>query len=208
MKETADRREAWPALTLNEAPDAATTLHMWTQIVGKLRLARAPMINHWWQITLYLTTRGLTTSPMPDGARAFAVDFDLLDHLLRVTTSDGDDRQFALEPMPVAAFYDRLMSALDELNIHVPMLARPVEVVEAIPFAEDDKHASYDADWAQRFWRVMLASAQVMQRFRGRFVGKVSPVHFFWGACDLAVTRFRGVRLRAIPAACRTVRTG
>jgi Family of unknown function (DUF5996) len=184
---------AWPTLPpLQDWQDTCTTLHMWTQIVGKIRLARAPRINHWWGTTLYLTTRGLTTSPIPDGRRSYAIDFDFVDHALRVTTSDGTARSFSLQPMSVADFFRKTMGALHELGVEVEIFARPVEVVEAIPFEDDQQHASYDADAAQRFWRALVQVERVLTQFRARFIGKVSPVHFFWGAFDLAVTRFSG----------------
>ena len=184
---------AWPALLPLQAwQDTCTTLHMWTQVVGKVRLALAPSINHWWGTSLYVTTRGLTTSPIPDGRRSFAIDFDFLDHVLRIGTSDGTTRSFDLKPMPVAEFFERTMGALRELEIDVEIYTRPVEVVEAIPFEADNRHASYDADAVHCFWRALVQVDRVFSQFRARFIGKVSPVHFFWGAFDLAVTRFSG----------------
>ncbi len=182
---------AWPALpALHDWQDTCTTLHMWSQIVGKVRLE--PQVNHWWGVTLYTTTRGLTTSPIPHGKRSFAIDFDFVDHMLRITTSDGKGRSFGLTPMSVADFYRKTMSALHELDLDVAIFTRPVEVAEAIPFEADDQHASYDAEAAHRFWRALVQVDRVFSDFRARFIGKVSPVHFFWGAFDMAVTRFSG----------------
>ncbi|GLZ11522.1 hypothetical protein Acsp04_17570 [Actinomadura sp. NBRC 104425] len=170
------------------------TLHMWTQIVGKIRLAHAPMVNHWWQAPLYVTPRGLSTSAVPCGHGAFDIEFDFLAHRLHVRTSDGGDRQVALEPKPVARFYTEVMRSLDELGVPTRIRARPNEVEPAIPFAEDERHASYDPHAAQLFWRQLLQAHRVISRFRSRFIGKVSPVHVFWGALDLACTRFSGRR--------------
>ena len=184
---------AWPVLPpLEDWQDTRTTVHMWTQVVGKVRLELAPWLNHSWGSTLYVTTRGLTTSPIPEQGRSFAIDFDFLDHALRITTSGGDERSFALEPMSVAEFYAKTMSALRELDIKVRILARPVEVAEAIPFEEDHEHKSYDPQRVQLFWRALVQAERVFTEFRARFIGKVSPVHFFWGGFDLAVTRFSG----------------
>jgi hypothetical protein len=184
---------AWPQLPpLEDWKDTLATLHMWTQVVGKIRLELAPSINHSWGIALYVTTRGLTTSPIPQGGRTFAIDFDLLDHVLRITTSEGDARSFALEPMSVADFYAKTMSALRELDVEVRIFTRPVEVEEAIRFEDDHRHASYDLQPVQLFWRALVQAERVFTQFRARFIGKVSPVHFFWGGFDLAVTRFSG----------------
>jgi hypothetical protein len=160
--------------------------------VGKVRLALAPRVNHWWGVTLYTTTRGLTTSPIPHEGRTFAIDFDFVEHALRLTTSAGEERSFALGSMPVAEFYRQTMEALQAVGIEVRVLARPVEVVEAIPFATDRVHASYDAQAVHRFWLALVQVERVLSLFRARFLGKVSPVHLFWGALDLAVTRFSG----------------
>jgi hypothetical protein len=184
---------AWPLLPpLQDWQDTFTTLHMWAQVVGKIRLALAPRINHSWGSTLYVTTSGLTTSPIPEGRRSFAIDFDFLDHQLRITTSEGDARSFALEPMSVADFFAKTMTAIRELNVKVHIFTRPVEVVEAIRFEQDRKHASYDAKTANVYWRALVQTQRVLSEFRARFIGKVSPVHFFWGGFDLAVTRFSG----------------
>jgi hypothetical protein len=182
----------WPSLPLAEWQDTCATLHMWTQIVGKLRLARTPWVNHQWHVPLYVTARGLTTSPIPYGTSIFQVDFDFIDHRLRIETSAGTGRTIALAPRSVADFYDAVMTALRELDLHVRIRARPNEVERAIPFPEDHEHASYDAEHANRFWRVLVQSDRVLKAFRSRFIGKCSPVHFFWGGFDLAVTRFSG----------------
>lgn len=165
---------------------------MWTQIVGKVRMALAPPVNHWWHTTLYLSPRGLTTSLIPHGAGGLEIEFDFRAHRLTMETTGGQWLAVALEPKPVAQFYAETMAALKELGLDVDLLARPVEVEPAIPFADDYEHASYDPDAAERFWRLLLQSHRVFSRFRGRFVGKASPVHFFWGAFDLAATRFSG----------------
>ncbi len=184
--------EAWPSLPLSEWQDTFATLHMWTQIVGKTRLALSPMVNHWWNVTFYLTPRGLTTSPMPHGDRTFSVDFDFVDHALVVRTSDGGTDGLPLVPQSVADFYRDYRTLLRSLGLEVRIWPHPVEVERSVPFTEDREHASYDPVYAHRFWRVLAQTDPVMQRFRGRFLGKCSPVHFFWGACDLAVTRFSG----------------
>jgi hypothetical protein len=183
---------AWPPLPLAAWRDTCTTLHLWTQIVGKTRLALAPPQNHWWQVALYLTARGLTTSPMACGARTFSVDFDFLDHLLIVRTDEGATRALPLIPRPVAQFHAEYMAVLRALGLQVYIMGRPVEVETAIPFAQDNEHYAYDGDAALRWWRVLSQSHRVLERFRGGFVGKSSPVHFFWGSFDLAVTRFSG----------------
>ncbi len=187
-----DRSPVWPELTLSAWEDTRDTLQLWTQVVGKIRLALEPMINHWWQVPLYVSTRGLTTSLMHSGGRGLEIEFDFIDHVLNLRTSEGRLGTVALEARSVASFYRATMGALDELGIEVEILARPVELPEAIPFAEDERHHSYDAEAAQRFWMALLQSHRVMTQFRARFVGKVSPVHFFWGGADLAVTRFSG----------------
>jgi len=165
---------------------------MWIQIVGKIRLALAPKVNHSWGSTLYVTTSGLTTSPIPQGSRSFAIDFDFLHHLLRISTSEGDGRTLPLAPTSVADFFAKTMNALRELNVKVQIFTRPCEVVEAIRFEDDHRHASYDARAANRYWRALVQTQRVLAEFRARFIGKVSPVQFFWGGFDLAVTRFSG----------------
>jgi len=182
----------WPELPYAAWQDTALTLQLWTQIVGKIRLARTPWLNHAWHVTLYVTARGLTTSPIPDGARTFQIDFDFVDHVLWVRTSDGHFRQVVLKPMSVAEFYGDVMHALAGLGITVKINGKPNEIPDAIPFADDRVHASYDRDFANRFWRVLAASNEVFAQFRTGFLGKASPVHFFWGSFDLAVTRFSG----------------
>ncbi|HEY7876996.1 MAG TPA: DUF5996 family protein [Gemmatimonadaceae bacterium] len=184
--------DAWPVLPLDSWRDTYATLHMWTQIVGKTRLALAPMENHWWQIALYVTPRGLTTSAIPLGVRTFAVEFDFLDHQLYVRVSDRGTGAVPLVAQSVADFYGAYLGALQALGLAVKIRPVPVEVVTAIPFADDRQHASYDPDAATRCWRVMGQSDRVFKRFRGRFLGKQSPAHFFWGSFDLATTRFSG----------------
>lgn len=191
-----DRGGPWPALELHEWLATRDTLHMWLQIVGKVRLIQTPWINHSWHATFYVTSRGLTTSPIPHGAREFQIDLDLVDHRLAIAASDGRRGGFALEPQTVAAFYGRLMDELVRLDLPVRIVARPNEVPEAIPFAGDEVHRDYDPDAVNRFWRMLVQAERVMLQFRARFIGKCSPIHLFWGAMDLAVTRFSG---RAAP---------
>jgi Family of unknown function (DUF5996) len=186
------RQSAWPSLPLAEWKDTLDTLHRWTQMVGKTRLALAPPVNHSWHVTLYLTARGLTTSPMPYGAATLEVDFDFVDHNLLIRTSDGATRAIALVPRSVADFYREYTALLDSLHIGVRMWPVPSEMEDALPFLEDQEHRSYDPDYATRCWKILSETAQVIQRFRGRFIGKCSPVHFFWGGFDLACTRFSG----------------
>jgi len=188
--------ERWPALPFEEWKDTAETLHMWTQIVGKVRLAQSPWINHSWHVTLYVTPRGLTTSTVPHGDRSFQIDFDFLKHQLVITTCDDESRVLPLKPRTTADFYEAVMGALAELGVPVKIHHRPNEVEKPIPFAEDTTHASYDPAAVERFWRVLVQVDRVFHDFRARFVGKNSPVHFFWGSFDLAVTRFSG---RAAP---------
>jgi hypothetical protein len=188
----ANQETTWPELTLSEWDDTRVTLHLWTQIVGKVRLALEPMTNQWWQVPLYVSARGLTTSLMHAGTRGLVIDFDFIDHLLRLETSDGQGLTVALEPRSVASFYEETMAALRVLDVEAAMLARPVELPEAIPFATDEVHRSYDREAVHRFWLALLQAHRVMAQFRARFIGKASPVHFFWGADDLAATRFSG----------------
>jgi Family of unknown function (DUF5996) len=187
---------SWPELTLAGWEDTRDTLHLWTQIVGKVRLALEPMVNHWWQVPLYVSARGLTTSLMHAPGVDLEMEFDFVDQDLVIRTSTGEVRRIALEPRSVADFYVATMSALHDLGVNVKMLARPVEVPNSIPFAQDHVHRSYNAGAAHRFWLVLSNAHRVMSKFRGGFRGKVSPVHFFWGGFDLAVTRFSG---RAAP---------
>ncbi len=184
----------WPALPYTSWRDTCETLQLWTQIVGKVRLARTPWLNHSWHVTLYVTARGLTTSAVPDGARSFQIDFDFIDHVLVIATSDGARREVPLRPQTVADFYAAVMAALHELGVDVTINMMPNEIPNAVRFDEDRQHASYDADAAQRFWRVLVNADRVFKRFRTAFLGKSSPVHFFWGSFDLAVTRFSGRR--------------
>ncbi|WP_434097209.1 DUF5996 family protein [Streptomyces mirabilis] len=189
-------RTAWPRLRVADWTETRDTLHMWAQIVGKIRLAHAPLVNHWWQVTFYVSPRGLTTSAIPFRSGVFDIEFDFLDHQLRIRGSDGAHRSVALEPRPVADFYRETMRALSELGIETKIQASPNEVEPAIPFDEDQRHASYDPRAAQLFWRQLLQANRVLGEFRSYFVGKVSPVHFFWGGMDMACTRFSG---RAAP---------
>ena len=182
----------WPELPLAPWVDTRDTLHMWLQIVGKIRLRQSPPINHSWHSTLLLTARGITTSPIPHGNRTFAIDLDFIDHELAITSSDGASGGFALRPQTVAAFYASLMGELTRLDLPVRISAGPNEIPDPIPFAKDEVHRSYDADAVHRFWRAMSQADRVMKIFRSRFIGKCSPVHLFWGALDLAVTRFSG----------------
>jgi hypothetical protein len=194
MSAGAHREEAWPALPLADWKDTADTLHMCMQIVGKVRLVQTPWVNHSWHVPFYVTSRGLTTSPIPHGGRTFELTFDFLDHRLLVASSDGGAGQVPLVPQSVAAFHRRLMDELRRLRLPVTIHGRPNEVPDAIPFERDEVHHSYDAEHAHRFWRILVASDRVLKRFRSRFLGKSSPVHVFWGAPDLAVTRFSGRR--------------
>jgi hypothetical protein len=184
--------DTWPALPLDSWRDTYATLHMWTQIVGKTRLALAPMENHWWQVALYVTPRGLTTSPMPHGDRTFAVNFDFVRHELCVTVSDGATGTLPLAPRTVADFYAEYFGLLGSLDLEVKIWPVPVETQNSIPFHQDRIHGSYDSDSATRLWRLLVQADRVLKRFRGRFLGKSSPVHFFWGSFDLAATRFSG----------------
>jgi hypothetical protein len=186
----------WPDLPLSEWADTCATLHLWTQVVGKIRLAYAPMINHWWQVPLYVTSRGLTTSQIPYGARMFQIDFDFIDHCLRLQTSDGATDAIPLFPCSVADFYAEVMGRLRGLGLETKIWTMPVEIPDAVPFEQDREHRSYDREYAHRFWRILLQADRICTRFRSPFLGKVSPVHFFWGSFDLAVTRFSG---RAAP---------
>ena len=189
----------WPELILEEWQDTIATVHMWTQIVGKIRLETTPLINHWWNVPLYVTARGLTTSPMPYGDRIFEIEFDFIDHKLRIECNDGATTTLDLRPQSVADFYQEMMKALQGLGIDIKIWTTPVEVPgpstavrEAIPFEQDEVHKSYDSDYVNRFWRALVSVDEVFKEFRSHFVGKVSPVHFWWGSFDHAVTRFSG----------------
>ena len=184
--------EVWPELNYADWKETCATLHMWTQIVGKIRLTLAPWTNHSWHVTLYVTSRGLTTSPIPHGTDTFEIRFDFIDHQLRILKSDGGQRSVELKPRSVADFYKAVMGALNELDLAVKIDILPNEIPNPIPFDRDEQHRSYDPKYANRFWRVLVQTDRVFKEFRSRFCGKCSPVHFFWGAPDLAVTRFSG----------------
>jgi hypothetical protein len=186
--------QIWPALPFAEWKATAKTLHIWTQIVGKIRLALTPWINHSWHVTLYVTARGLTTSPMYIGARVLEIDFDFVDHVLRFRMGEGIEKTIRLAPKSVAKFYGEVMAALADLEISVELNTTPNEVDPAIPFEKNETDSSYDPEYANRFWHVLLQSDRVFKEFRSEFCGKCSPVHFFWGSFDLAVTRFSGRR--------------
>jgi hypothetical protein len=188
------KRDTWPDLRYETWRETAATLQLWTQVVGKVRLGLAPWVNHSWQVPLYVTARGLTTSPMPFAGEILELEFDFLHHRLLARTSRAEERSFALEPQTVADFYARVGALLRELGVRVAINERPVELARVIRFSEDRTHRSYDADAARRFWRVLLKTDTVLTHFRSGFLGKVSPVHFFWGSFDLAVTRFSGRR--------------
>ncbi|HKK08109.1 MAG TPA: DUF5996 family protein [Gemmatimonadota bacterium] len=184
--------EPWPDLPQEAWRESCETLHMWTQIVGKIRLAAAPHVNHWWQVPLYVTPRGLTTSTMHHGRTAFRIDFDFHDHALQLETSEGAREAFPLGAYTVAEFYARIVEALARLELEVPIWPHPVEVVEAIPFEEDTAHAAYDPEAVRRFWRILLHADRALHEHRSGFLGKASPVHFFWGSFDMALTFFSG----------------
>jgi hypothetical protein len=194
MEPSMTSNAAWPELPTAAWRETYDTLHLWTQIVGKIRYERAPWLNHSWNVALYVTTRGLTTSPIPDGTRTFQIDFDFIDHALRISTSDGEARQFALAGQSVASFYAAVMAALAELGIHIAIDQMPNELPDPVRFSEDRKHASYDPEAVRRFFQILVNVDRVFKQFRTGFLGKASPVHFFWGSFDLAVTRFSGRR--------------
>ena len=198
--------EAWPALPLSEWEDTCRTLHMWTQIVGKVRLAFTPHMNHWWEAPFYVCARGLTTSPIPYKGGVFEAVFDFLAHELRLETSWGPRAALPLKPQPVAAFYDEFFAALRSVGVECRIRTLPVEVAAPIRFEDDFKHRSYDKEYAGRFFRVLLSADTVFKEFRSRFSGKDSPVHFFWGSFDLAVTRFSGRRAPERPYADRVTK--
>jgi len=191
-----DSPECWPELRLADWKDTYATLHMWTQIVGKIRLEFTPLVNHWWNVPLYVSPHGLTTSMIPYGNRSFEMEFDFCDSLLVIRTSDPKTAALALAPRSVADFYQEVMTALRSLGIDVHIWKMPVEVADPIAFDKDTVHSAYDPEYARRLWRILLSADEIFKVFRGRFVGKSSPVHFFWGSFDLAVTRFSG---RAAP---------
>jgi hypothetical protein len=197
------RNEAWPALPLADWQPTLDTLHMWTQVVGKVRLALAPPANHWWQVPLYVSAHGLTTSPIPTPDGIFEIEFDFVAHALRITTSWDQSRMMPLAPQTVADFYQNFMALLKSLGISVKIWPMPVEIPSPIRFDQDTTHASYDPAYATRLWRVLASTDAVLKEFRGRFIGKASPVHFFWGSFDLAATRFSGRRAPERPGADR-----
>jgi hypothetical protein len=182
----------WPELILEDWQDTLATLHMWTQIVGKIRLEQTPLVNHWWNVPLYVSARGLTTSPMAYQDRIFEIEFDFIDHTLRMQCSDGSLATLDLRPQTVADFYEEVMEALHGLGIDVKIWPMPVEIPNPIRFDQDQIHKSYDADYVNRWWRALVSIDDVFKEFRARFIGKVSPVHFWWGSFDHAVTRFSG----------------
>ena len=183
----------WPSLSLEQWEDTYQTLHLWSQIIGKIRLEYTPWTNHSWHTPFYLTASGLTTSLIPHNKVPFEIEFDFIDHTLMIRTANGDRRSFPLQPMSVATFYEKVMGAFASLGIDINIMTRPVELPDpVIPFPEDENHAAYDRDAVDRFWRALTLMYPVFTSFRSRFIGKVSPVHFFWGAFDLAVTRFSG----------------
>ena len=194
MRSADSREETWPSLPFESWSDTYAALHMWTQVIGKIRLVQSPWVNHSWHVTLYVTSRGLTTSPIPYGARTFQIEFDFLNHHLAIQASDGRMGTFRLEPQSVATFYRRLMEEMGRLELHVNIHMKPNEVPEPIRFDQDESHQAYDREYANRFWRTLVQADRVLKEFRARFIGKCSPVHLFWGALDLAVTRFSGRR--------------
>lgn len=198
-------RDVWPELPYEAWKETCLTLQLWTQIAGKIRLRQTPWLNHSWHVVLYVSSRGLTTSPIPYADRTFQLDFDFLDHMLWVSTSDGGRSRVALRPRSVADFYADLMRSLSALGIEIRINELPNEIPNAIRFSEDDVHASYDGEFAQRFWRILVQSARVLDRFRTSFIGKCSPVHFFWGSFDLAVTRFSGRPASPLPSGSGSV---
>ena len=192
MSIPAAQMDAWPSLALEDWEPTRATLHMWSQIVGKIRLAQTPLVNHWWNVPLYVSARGLTTSAMPYGSTHFEMEFDFIDHNLEIRCSDGAMLTVKLSPKSVADFYQETMAALNDLGLPVHIWKTPVEIPDPIPFDQDHQHKSYDPEYANRFWQVIRHADRVLQDFRSRFIGKSSPVHFFWGSFDLAVTRFSG----------------
>lgn len=186
--------KAWPTLPFEAWKETYATLHLWTQIVGKIRLVQSPWVNHSWHVALYVTPTGLSTGTMPYGHRAFQIDFDFINHKLTVQSSEGWRGRVALQPQSVAAFYAALMAELNRLGLHVDIHRVPNEIADPIPFDRDETHRVYDREYANRFWRILVQADRVLKRFRASFTGKCSPVHFFWGSADLAVTRFSGRR--------------
>jgi hypothetical protein len=202
------KKAPWPELPLAAWTETCDTLHLYTQVVGKVRLVLSPMTNQWWQVPLYLTSRGLTTSPIPYGHRTFELDFDFIDHNLVLKTSDGATRGLALVPRSVADFYGEVMAILHAEGLDVEIDPMPSEIPGAISFTEDRVHAAYDPEYARRFWEILRRVDTVFKEFRGRFTGKSSPVHFFWGSFDLAVSRFCGRHVATSPGADTLIREG
>jgi Family of unknown function (DUF5996) len=200
------QNEAWPALPLAEWAETRDTLHMWTQIVGKLRLALSPLVNHWWEVPLYVSPRGLTTSAIPYPAGVFEAEFDFLTHVLRFTTSAGETKTIALAARSVADFYAEFLVAIASLGINAKIWPMPVEIPNPIHFDRDIQHAAYDPEYARRFWRILVSVDTILKEFRARFIGKASPVHFFWGSFDLAASRFSGRRAPERPNIDRVTR--
>ena len=187
-----DQHPAWPELPLSAWSGTCETVHRWTQVAGKITLALTPLVNHWWNVTLLATARGLSTPPLPWQGSTFTIDFDFVEHRVHIRSSRGAAQGFRLEAMSVAQFYAELMACLQRLDIHVHIWTMPSEIADAVPFDRDYANAAYDAVWVERFWQALAQSDRVLRQFRARFIGKVSPVHFFWGSFDLAVTRFSG----------------
>ena len=206
MNDRSDTADSWPPLPLEAWKETYATLHMYTQIVGKVRLALAPPVNHWWHVPLYVGSRGLTTSAIPYRRGRFEILFDFLSHVVRIETSGGEARAIALVPRSVADFYAEIMAALQSLGIEVSIWRMPVEIPNPIPFDQDRQHSSYQREFVVRFWRALVKIIPVFEEFRGRFIGKASPVHFFWGSFDLAATRFSGRRAPERPGADRMTR--
>jgi hypothetical protein len=196
-----ERDLAWPSLPLAAWKDTYATLHMWTQVIGKIRLQFTPRLNHWWNVTLYVNSRGLTTSPIPYGQRTFDMQFDFIDDKLVTSTSDGKVDKLQLRSMTVADFYSQVTAHLRSLGIEVRINTRPCEVPDPIRFERDTRHSAYDSEYVHRFWRILVSVSEVFLEFRSRFLGKCSPVHFFWGSFDLAVSRFCGRRAPERPGA-------
>ncbi|MFO1519069.1 MAG: DUF5996 family protein [bacterium] len=202
------KEDVWPRLPMKEWQATYDTLHMWTQIVGKIRMVQSPLVNHWWEVALYVTPRGLTTSSIPYGTRSFEMTFDFIEHRLLIQTSEGAVQSLALKPQSVASFYRELMGVLHSLEIEVKINPIPQEYPDRTPFDQDEAHASYDKEYAERHWRILLQADRLMHQFRGAFVGKCSPVHFFWGSFDLAVSRFSGRSAPLNPKAGPITREG
>jgi len=184
--------ERWPSLPLKEWEDTYHTLHLWTQIIGKIRMTLSPPLNHWWHVSLYVNSRGLTTGPVPYGPGTFEIQLDFQKHTLDISTSEATSASRPLKPESVAVFYAGILQCLASLGIVTNLNPKPQEIASAVPFDRDVSHCSYDREYAHRFWRILVSTAKVMEQFRGQFIGKCSPVHFFWGSFDLAVTRFSG----------------